>query len=79
MQCPYCNGTGNLPSERETVGAMVVAMRNIKGITQQQLAEASNLSRGQIANIEVDRTDIPLKTLKRLADGLGCKMRELVP
>lgn len=79
MKCPHCNGTGELAPESLTVGAMVLAARRAAGLTQQELSEKCGLGRSQIANIEVDRSDIPVKTLRRLADGLGVRPGELLP
>lgn len=77
MKCPHCNGTGELNAPH--FGDMVMAMRRSKGMTQQDLSTNSGLSRSQIANIEAGRTDIPLKTLSRLAVALNCSMKDLVP
>ena len=77
MKCPHCNGTGEL--QETTTGALVVAHRKACGMTQNELAMAAGVSRGQIANIETDRTDIPLKTLMRIANALSISMKELVP
>jgi transcriptional regulator with XRE-family HTH domain len=77
MKCPYCDGSGVLSAP--TVGALVVAARRGAGMTQIQVAERAMLSRAQIANLECDRTDIPLKTLARIADAIGCTMKDLVP
>lgn len=77
MKCPYCDGSGDIAEP--TIGAMVVAARRAAKLTQQQVAERATLSRAQIANLEADRTDIPLKTLARIAEALGCRMRDLVP
>lgn len=79
MKCPHCNGTGTLAPESLTVGAMVLAARRAKGWTQQELSEACGLGRSQIANIEVDRSDIPVKTLRRLAEALGVRAGDLLP
>ena len=77
MKCPHCDGTGEL--ENITFGALIIARRKLAGMTQAELAEKAVITRGQIANIETDRSDIPLKTLARIADALGCSMKDLVP
>jgi transcriptional regulator with XRE-family HTH domain len=77
MKCPFCDGSGHL--DAATTGALVMTKRKSQGLTQIQLAERCGLSRGQIANIEVDRSDIPLKTLARIAASLECSMKDLVP
>ena len=79
MKCPYCDGTGTLGAEHSHVGALVLMRRKAVGLTQEQLASKAQLSRGQIANLEVGRTDIPIKTLARIAAALDCSMKDLVP
>ena len=76
MKCPHCNGSGELAA---TFGALVKQARQAKNLTQQDAAERAGMSRGQLANIETDRTDVPLKTLLRLAEGLGVSAKDLVP
>jgi transcriptional regulator with XRE-family HTH domain len=77
MKCPHCNGTGEL--EGVSVGALVLTMRKARGLTQQELSEACGLSRGQIANLETDRTDLSIKALFRVAKALECAPRDLMP
>lgn len=77
FKCPHCDGTGKLASV--TVGDLIVTRRKQLGFTQEVLSKAVGLSRGQIANIEVGRTDMPLKTLARFAEALDCTMKDLVP
>lgn len=77
MKCPHCNGTGHLSVYG--VGDLVKAHRQTALLTQEELAARTGLSRSQIANIEVGRTDIPVKTLMRLAEGIGCKAGDLLP
>ena len=77
MKCPHCDGTGVL--DAPTFGALVLAARNARGMTQHELSAQAGLSRGQIANIETGRTDAPLSTLTRIATALGVSMNDLVP
>jgi transcriptional regulator with XRE-family HTH domain len=77
MKCPHCAGTGQL--EHATLGALVIEARKAAGLTQHELAMKAAISRGQLANIETDRTDVPIKTLLRIADGLGISAKELMP
>lgn len=79
MQCPHCAGTGTLQPEAITFGTMIVAHRKAKSWTQQDLADAVKMSRGQIANIEVDRSDTSLSTVKKFATALGVGMKDLMP
>lgn len=77
MKCPHCEGTGVLDSP--TFGVLVVQARKQAGLTQHELSVKSGISRGQLANIETDRTDVPLKTLSRIADALGLSAKDLIP
>lgn len=49
------------------------------GLTQLDISNRAGISRAQIANMEAGRTDIPLKTLQRIAAALECSMKDLVP
>jgi transcriptional regulator with XRE-family HTH domain len=77
MKCPYCDGTGELIDPQ--VGALILHARLSKGMTQEQVAIGASLARAQIANIESGRSDIPTKTLARIAQTLGVSMKDLVP
>lgn len=79
MKCPHCKGTGKLGPEQVNVGVMILAMRNARQLTQQDVANKAGLSRAQIANIEVGRSDIPVRTLALIASALDCSMKDLVP
>ena len=77
MKCPYCNGTGELIDPQ--VGALILHVRLSKGMTQEQVSIGASLARSQIANIESGRSDVPTKTLARIAQTLGVSMKDLVP
>lgn len=77
MKCPHCKGTGELTVVG--IGDLVKAHRQEAGLTQEQLSEKAGLSRAQIANIEAGRSDIPVKTLVRIAEGIGCRAGDLLP
>jgi transcriptional regulator with XRE-family HTH domain len=79
MRCPYCNGTGDLPTEQAHVGSLIMAARNAKRMTQADLAAVVGLSRAQIANIESGRSDFPLSRLRKMAEALGVPVKELIP
>jgi transcriptional regulator with XRE-family HTH domain len=77
MKCPYCDGTGEIIHPE--VGALILVARQSKGMTQEQLAIGASLSRAQIANIELGKSDVPTRTLARIAQTLGVSMKDLVP
>ena len=58
---------------RET-GHAIIRARSACGMTQQQLAEKTGIRQGDISKIESARANPSLKTLKRIADGMGLKV-----
>lgn len=54
------------------IGSTVRRMRKSRKMTQQQLAEASGLSRSTISNVEDALVSPNLDTLAALAGGLNC-------
>lgn len=79
MECPRCNGAGEIDDASVHIGDLIRHTREARGLTQEQLAERVGLSRTQVTNIEVGRSDIPLKRLQKFAAALGCSMKVLVP
>lgn len=63
----------------ETVGEKIMIARRSADLTQQELADRAGVTRPQIANIEGGRSDIPTKTLMRIAEALGCRPGDLFP
>jgi transcriptional regulator with XRE-family HTH domain len=57
--------------ELARVGLAVAAARKAAGLTQQQLASASHMSRTSIANIETGRQGVPSAALVEIAAALG--------
>ena len=50
----------------------LVALRKEKGLTQRELAKASNLTQPAIARLESKSAIPQLDTLLKVADALGC-------
>ena len=48
-------------------------------MTQSELGKIIGMSRTQIANIEIGRSDLPIKTLARFAEAFNVSMKDLVP
>ena len=68
-----------LEPEFAIVQAMIDA-RKTSGLTQQQLAEKTGIAQGDISKIESGDANPSLKTLKRLAAGMGTRLKlEFLP
>ena len=57
------------------VQEMIVQVRLREGITQQQLSERSGISQANISRIETGKMHPSIDVLKKLADGLGKRLR----
>ena len=78
MKCPYCNGTGDLDPQLQTVGTMVRLLRLQKGWNQKELGKKAGLGLGVVYSVENDR-NTTLKTLKKLAKAFQCRVGDLLP
>lgn len=68
-----------LEPEYQIIKAMLDA-RNEKAITQKQLADITGIPQADISRLENGSANPSLKTLQRLAEGLGMKLKlEFVP
>ena len=54
-------------------------LRKAKGLTQEQLAEKVHVSTTHVGLVEVGRRRFGLKTLQRVANVLGVKVKDLIP
>lgn len=82
IECPRCNGTGKLFGDEALgalVGAKIAEVRKTKDMTQHALAAKLQVSRTQLANIEMGRGANSLTTLVAIAAGLGVDVKELLP
>lgn len=52
--------------------------RDLRGLTQTQLATASGVNRVQIADIEAGRKTGSVETIRKLADALGVAVDDLI-
>jgi ribosome-binding protein aMBF1 (putative translation factor) len=68
-----------LETEFSVVQAMLDA-RKASGLTQKDLAERTGIAQADISKLENGNANPSLKTLQRLAEGMGMKLRlEFVP
>lgn len=66
--------------EYKMIGLNIAYHRKLKGLTQLELAEAINISRTHMSNIEAPNmpTSISLETLLDIADTLGIPAKNLL-
>ena len=62
-----------LESEFEIKRALIKA-RSVSGITQQELSKRTGINQSDISKLEQGKGNPSLKTLQRLAEGLGMRM-----
>lgn len=62
--CPYCKGSGRVEA---TLASRLTALRQAKGVSQEEVAEAVHVSRAQIANLERGRGEPSIQSLMMLA------------
>ena len=68
-----------LEPEFSIIQAMIDARKN-SGLTQKQLAEVTGIAQGDISKLENGSANPSLKTLRRLAAGMGMKVKvEFLP
>lgn len=68
-----------LEPEFSIIQAMLDA-RKTSGLTQKDLAEKTGIAQGDISKLENGSANPSLRTLQRLADGMGMKLKlEFVP
>lgn len=73
------NGTSSgFDLENIRVGATIRQMREMRGMTQEQLAQAAMLSRPFVANVEAGRKKASAKAIARIADALRVPQISLV-
>jgi transcriptional regulator with XRE-family HTH domain len=60
------------------VGANVRTLRQIRKLSQEQLADRAGIHRTQLAAVERGRRNLTLKSLERLADALDVEPAELL-
>lgn len=58
-------------------GNRVAFLRNEKGISQEKLAEYSNLHRTYISSLESGKRNVALQAIEKLAQGLECNINHL--
>lgn len=68
-----------LEPERQIIRA-ILDSRKERDVTQKELSEATGITQADISRLENGTANPSLRTLKRLADGLGMRLKlEFVP
>ncbi len=68
-----------LEPEFQIIQAMIDA-RKLKGITQKELSERTGIAQSDISKLENGNANPSLRTLQRLASGMGYKLKlEFIP
>lgn len=63
----------------EMIQALIEA-RRASGMTQKELSELTGIAQGDISKLEKGNANPSLRTLQRLADGMGMRLKlEFVP
>jgi transcriptional regulator with XRE-family HTH domain len=62
---------------KQLFGQRVKELRNKKGISQEKLAEFSDLHRTYISSIELGKRNVALENIARLAKALDCNIEDL--
>lgn len=78
IPCPRCNGTGKIPPASVSIGDRVRALRSHAGELQEQTSIKLQISRGQLANIEGDRSRPGIELLVSLANHFGVSVDYLL-
>lgn len=60
------------------IGENIKKLRKDKGLTQQKLATQSNISRSYLADVENNRYNPSIDTLRSIANALGVQVSELL-
>ena len=59
-------------------GLRLKELRKEKGLSQEELSEASGLHRTYISDIERGERNVSLKNIEKIAKALGVDMKELI-
>jgi transcriptional regulator with XRE-family HTH domain len=59
-------------------GQVVRKRRETRGLSQEKLAELAGIHRTYISSIELGKVRLGLEIAKKVADGLGVKLSELI-
>lgn len=61
------------------LGGEIQALRKKRGLSQEQLAERANMNPTHLGHIEQGVREPRFKTLMKIADALGVRVKDLIP
>lgn len=71
---------------RQRIGLRIAALRKMKGMTQEQLAERAGLQRTHVGRIEAGKYAVTLEVVQAIAEAMGMtvdiidpKLQDLAP
>lgn len=65
--------------QQKMLGQEIQRFRIKRGFSQEELAERSNISTLHLGYIEQGRREPKFKTLKKIADALGVRVKDIIP
>lgn len=65
------------PSSLQRFGARVRELRRAKGLTQEDLADASGLDRSYVGSLERGERNVSLRNIEKIAKALGVPVARL--
>lgn len=63
-----------MTNKKEYIGATIAHLRSLKGLTQQQLADAANVNRVSIARLEKGIYNASMDVLERILNVLDAEL-----
>ena len=64
-----------MPERCSAIIDALIELRHVRGMTQQELADAASMSQSVIARFEKKKSMPQLDTLLKIAEALGCDFR----
>ncbi len=68
-----------LTQKEITIAKKVKELRQERKLTQEKLAERTHLSTTHIGMVEIGKRRMSMKTLQKIANVLGVKVKDLIP
>lgn len=82
LECPTCKGSGKIENKKYIyvyIGEQIRKRREKLNLSQEDIAKKVGMARASMSNIEAAKQKLPLSTLSRIADVLGCSVKDILP